>query len=226
MTQSDIIAKVQKLLKLSTNNANENEAAAAARAAEKLIAEHRLEGAQLELENETPAVVEQVVPELLIRKTEMWRQSLLTRLCHLHDVAVIASPRTNGSTYDLFGTKGDIEITLTVFRWLVGEIDRLARVYTRGENASFKRSYKLGAVSIVVEMMKTADVEANRAAPTGVALALVNRFGLAKDLAAKTFPYTVKGRAPKPVRLDAYSQGREDGRNINVHGATNTRRLS
>jgi uncharacterized protein DUF2786 len=168
---SGLIAKIQKLRALA-QSANVHEAAAAAAAAEKLIQEHSLSEAELEVGAaglDDPVLCEEaaVLPG---RKLATWQTQLLVVLCQSYQcsgfyrrsVARNGALRSEepGSRFMAYGRKQDVEMLRYQFAWFSAEVTRLALKFGQGQGRTYANSFRLGAVQAISASL----FEARRAA--------------------------------------------------------------
>lgn len=220
MSTQSIIEKVKKLRALATSS-NVNEAASAAAAAERLIQEHALHEAQLceDEEDEIPIDPEEPI-DTFGSKTPSWRSSLLAGLAKQYRCACwLTRGRNNGKRETYFravGRPSDLDVFRYQAAFFTSEILRLTEREGKGQGRTWRNSFAHGAVSAVLEAMRTANQEA-RSTATGAALVRVD-VAAAKALALRDtiVPSLRKGSASR-YSLDgsAYAQGRRAGAGIN-----------
>jgi hypothetical protein len=208
----ELLDRIRKLRSLASANSNENEAAAAAAKAEKLIAEHGIAEAMLDVEPEgiAPGAVGDPV-DVMGKRFYHWRSYLLSNLCELHGCAHAYTSQTKAV---FFGRPSDVAVVQELFGWLAEEIDTLAKRQGAGRGAKWLETYRLGCVSGIGDAMLQAQSEARRLAPSTALSLLDDRLASAKD--------AMNGatRRGKPMRNrktdvdeegDAFSKGIEDG---------------
>lgn len=243
MNIETITARVRKLLKLSENNNSPQEAAAAGAAAQRLIDQHNLSQAMLELETPTLAADEPIqdfgkLGANLDDVTGRWGSWLAMVVCKANAV----QPYKSGSRLHLIGRASDVETVRYLYAYLVREVDQLARKY-KGTGRTWLNNYRLGVVSAISDAFKAQkdafEREAREHAATPGALVLVNQ-GLAK---VETRMATVTAWQKAHVKLyarsssrstydgNARAQGVRDGRSISINGsrgslASGAKRLS
>lgn len=209
-----LLERIRKLRNLARGSANEHEAAAAAGKAEKLIAEHGIAEAMLEVEPEgiAPGAVGDPV-DVMGKRFYHWRSYLLSNLCELHGCAHAYTTQTKAV---FFGRPSDVGIVKELFGWLAEEIDALAE--RQGERPKrWLETYRLGCVRGIGDAMLEAQSEARRLAPSTALAMLDERLAAAKDACADA---TRRGKKIKSRKeeLDeqgeAFSKGIEDGWNV------------
>lgn len=239
-----VIAKVQKLLRLAQSD-NPNEAANAAKAADKLIQEHGLVDAQLETSGEKPAEEIGECPDnvaLWHGRVPTWELTLCFGLIRHYGCAGYRTWTYPGGrpaqAARVVGRPSDVAAFRAMWTWLRHEIERLA-LLNRGEGRSWLDSFRKGAVRGVldklydgkkaVEQAEEAKQEVARAilgsAPASTALALYKGRGdaakeklheLHEDLAKRAKRSRGGVTLPGASVRDAYHTGKEVGRNIHT----------
>jgi hypothetical protein len=193
MTES-IINLILKLRRRANDKASSpNEVAAAAKAADKLIHQHRITEAQLqESENSSSVSSEPVEDPQTLYETNRaipWKIKLIDVLVAQYGCATffkmvripyskeyISSKEEEGvkahtgrynKRYILVGTKSDIEIVRYMFAWLSTEIERMGNDLARGRGYAYSQSYKEGVVIGIEEQFKLSKIEEKAEAETG-----------------------------------------------------------
>jgi hypothetical protein len=180
MSNESIISRVQKLLALrksaeirhqqSGDPTGLNEAKAAAAAADRLIQEHGLTEAELEVRGERTAEPVGESPNGFgnwTKQVPSWELGLASGLIRHYDCAAIQTryQRRIGDVWErgtcirAIGRSSDIENARYMYTYLVLEISRLAEK-NKGNGRSWLNSFRLGAVRGVLEAM----AESKRAA--------------------------------------------------------------
>lgn len=224
MTTPDpgLLDRIRKLRNLAHGSKNQHEAAAAAGKAEKLIAEHGIAEAMLEVEPEgiAPGAVGDPV-DVMGKRFYHWRSYLLSNLCELHGCAHAYTSQTKAV---FFGRPADVEIVKELFGWLAEEIDALAK---RQEDRSKKwlENYRLGCVRGIGDAMFEAQSEARRLAPSTALALLDERLASAKSACTDA---TRKGKKIKNRKEDldegdeAFTKGIDDGWKMQKRGREST----
>lgn len=229
--KDNIIDRVNNLLKLASNSAsNINEAAAATKAAELLIAKHRI--SEAELQSKTDKKSEPVRDSNVLYETARvtkWKVGLVNLLSEHYGCAVYndlirgASEKGNAvSRYRLVGQQSDIDLTRFMFGWLTNEIERLSRLNCKGQGKIAAQSYCEGAVIGVKVQLKSAREEAvNEAKTSGqttALLALDSRLEESISYMKNLVPglRTVYSKSYRQIDKDAYHAGERDGKKIHL----------
>ena len=213
---ASLLERIRKLRNLAHGSENKNEAAAAAAKAEKLIAEHGIAEAMLEVEPEgiAPGAVGDPV-EVMGKRFYHWRSYLLSNLCELHGCAHAYTSQTKAV---FFGRPTDVEIVKELFAWQVEEIEGLAE--RQGERPKrWLENYRLGCVRGIGDAMFEAQSEARRLAPSTALALLDERLASAKSACTDA---TRKGKKIKNRKEDlgdeAFTKGIEDGWKVQKRG--------
>lgn len=159
MTRAEAIDKARKLLALAEGGANEHEAALAAGRAAELLARWNLSAEALddagEAEDEHEPCGAHEVDE---RGSATWRGVLLTALAKLHGCLAYR----DAGKLKLVGRPARVAEVAYLYRWLVAEVERLARA-RRGRGRAWLNAYRHGAVVAILAAVR----EAHRAAEAG-----------------------------------------------------------
>jgi hypothetical protein len=227
MVDSAIIEKIAKLRRLSTSS-NINEAMAATKAAEKLIAEYRISEAGLEMgsEENTHPVQKDEIPMYNTGRIIPWKNSLAIMLakhygCACYNHTDFSSGR-KVSNYTLVGRRDDTEICRYMFSWLSLEIDRLCKMNCKGEGHVFCQSYCQGAVHGVYQQLKDMKDMLKNSATASQTAAIIKLDSREHEatVAMHQLIRLSNNRGPgSRVRHsgEGYSNGVEAGKRINLH---------
>ncbi len=184
-----VLDKVRKLRALSKST-NANEAAAAARAADKLIQQYRIDEAQIaqgDVERDLYPI------ESFGTRTEIsWQLVLIVALSDDHGCVSFTGTLKDGTKHVwLVGRRTDTALVRVMYEWLRDEVERLAQEYADGQRARLSRgewmdgplhavteSYRLGAVRGCVLAMRSGAEELRAAiADKGAGQAMVHLDG-------------------------------------------------
>lgn len=221
-----VIAKVQKLLLLSSSS-NANEAAAAMNAANKLIDQYRLSEADLSSSEENlDPMMEDSEAVYETGRINPWKSSLVSVLAKHYGCALFNQlSYPNGrkvSHYKLVGRKTDIAIVRYFVAYLMSECQRLCEKEAHGKGKVFANSYCVGFVAGIREQLAASRKEAEKEA-TGTAIVAINR----REAEAKSFMYQLHnlkktgGASQAKTDYRAYSQGLQQGRNVHLGSSLN-----
>lgn len=154
---ADIIAKVKKLLALSTSS-NVHEAATAVSLANKLIDEYRLSTSDISDNEEVDCLIEDPEPIYETGRQIHWKVSLIMTLTAHYGCATYNLPDYSSgrmvSRIKLVGRQSDIQIVRYMYSWLHLECQRLSELNGKGKGKVFIQSYCLGFVSGIAEQLK------------------------------------------------------------------------
>ena len=220
--RDELIAKINALRALSTSS-NPNEAANAARIAEKLIQEHALSSADLDANGGENKQNESATDQgLICNEGEGWRADLAHNLADLHYCASISVWEPEGVR--IYGREEDVANVRYLFAWLAPEIERLADEQMR--SARWKKTYCAGAVAGIDRAMMRARREARRQATVAALVLTKDRLSRAIKSMEVDFPRT-KARYTKTTRDAAFEDGERAGEQLAAGrgAANNVRRL-
>lgn len=232
-----VTLKVRKLLRLAENNPNPNEAANAAAQAQRLIDEHQLSQAMLEIDSQQPVngLDDEPVRDFTYdapldapKKMDRWRVTLAGSLARANACRIlIYGSRAIG----LVGRPSDADAVRHLYAFLTRELEQLTTEHGRRMGRTWRNNFRLGVVDTI--QRKLADErEAFRhearesAAGSSVALLRIDN-ALARVAARGTEVdnwitenmQLGKGRAYSPSRYDANArlQGRRAGERISIN---------
>lgn len=210
---TSIIDKVRKLRALASSD-NVNEAAAAARLAEKLIQEHAIAEVDIATAADEPTIKGET-PIATWRRVPTWEGQLLAFLTRAYQCKGIYDRRAGTYHYVAFGRPSDLEMVRYQFAYYVSEINRLAMRHGKGMGRTWSNSFRMGAAFALGDALRLAKEEV-RATSTSTALAVVDRREhAARTVMSQYYPSTRK-RAQGGMNLDGngYEQGKRAGSNL------------
>jgi hypothetical protein len=149
MTDTTILDKVRKLLRLAGNNPNAEEAASAAAKAQGMIDAHKLSAAMLELDEPARAVPDEPVADYGAEPLGDFGRDGGARVRLASTIARANACRIymrNGRSICLVGRASDCETVRYLYAWLVGEMERLADRHGHGLGRVYRANFKLGVV--------------------------------------------------------------------------------
>ena len=224
-----VIDRIRKLRALASS-ANVHEAAAAAAAAERLIQEHNLSEASVQVESEEEPVTHDVVADVGGFRIVTWQSHLLHYLGRAYQACgFFQRKRGEGYVYKAYGRPADLATLRYQFAFFSAEITRLAALECKGRGKTFANSYRLGAVAAIAEALSTVQRETRAEASSSALVVVDRRTDLAREARDNQNP-DIKTRATSASRLDgeAYAAGKRAGARINQRGqlgASGTRLL-
>jgi hypothetical protein len=228
---NNIIDKIRKLRSLATSS-NVNEAASAARAADKLAQEHRI--SEEEIAYADPSLAEKPVEDTGVlyetARITRWVSDLSVFLAEHYGCVMWNDCRWGESEsgrkitrYRLVGRKSDIELTHYMFAFCHSEITRLSALNAHGNGRVYVSSYCEGAVAGIREQLRLQKEETKKTAEmNGQSMALVRLDERAKE--AKVVLHDLhknlgKSKATKTHRQfdgNAYDSGKQAGKSIHL----------
>lgn len=155
MERDALLDKLSKLLRLAGHrNTNPHEAANAAAAAQRIMLEHKISRAEVNLDDDAPMVVSDVKATSGGQRVVTWKLRLLNYVasnsfCRL---------TYNGGIMNVYGRRGDVDAVIYLYKYLEREIDRLAA--GEGKQAQQKRAirdYFGGALALADEEIAALD---------------------------------------------------------------------
>ena len=233
----NIVARVHKLLRLSTSS-NANEAAAAAAKAQELIDTHNLSEEMLRLDSAAPEVDEPILdfsdkealddssPIKLIR----WKTALGSKIAQLNGCRLW---RSSGVLH-IVGRPSDVETVRYLYGYLSHEVERLTTVNGRGCGRTWKNNYRLGCVDSINNTLYTqhkqfAEAQRGIVAGNSTALMRVNnalakierRGGDVQLFMEKKMGFKFKNKPLSQGRsIDkARAAGQRDGKEVKINAA-------
>ena len=232
-----VISKIQKLRALAGNNQNQNEMNAAIAAADKLIQEHRISEAQIEFANGLASEPFASIPIYEAGKRSHYIEVLLSAIAKTYSGAFcVGSARSDGDifyggktkgskgrcVYTMFATESDMKIISYFFDYFYYEVDRLARMNTKGMGVGGAASYRLGVavgISHTLENARKQAMEENKNnSVQGSALVVLSS---RKEAAEKemTGGREMERSAPLtgPTKISNYFKGVSDGKTVSIH---------
>lgn len=209
--RDNILTKIQKMLKLSSNNPNENEAASAAINAKRLMEKYNISMAEIN-KGENYSNVEKVYCS---RKSyHKWEIMLANELKILFPVKMVVERHANNDQKIIFlGDKTDVAIAIEMFEYLTKTIKRLARPY---KVYSQKKSFVFGCVHRLVEKFeeeKRRETESPTEEDENYAVILVGKESLIDKYMADNM--NLKKQKTRATKVS----GREYGEGYNAAGS-------
>lgn len=215
----DILEKIRALRNLEQSS-NLNEAQAAARAAARLIEQHRIEEVELELAGEEPAEAVEIDPNRLFpcSRRQPWQGRLVQVLAKHHGCECwIESKWQDGQRQTcmrLVGRPSDTAIVRHLAAWLATELSRLCEREAKGQGRAFRNSWLHGAVTGIRVQLD----ELRREAPqTTAAMVLYDRGKEAEAMLAAMRPRA--GRKSRFSDRGAFLVGMAAGKSVRLGGA-------
>lgn len=223
---SDILDKVRKLRTLATSS-NVHEAAAAAAAAERLIQEHNLAEASLEIDAAEETVTYERVTEFG-QQVPSWQGVLLVHLARAYQCSGFIRPGMK-SSYIAYGRPQDIATLKYQYAFFTAEITRLAKV-GKGRGRTWLNSFRIGAVQAIAESLRVTQTAARQQATSSALVVVDERAARAEKRRNQDNP-NLESRNRSAFRVDPHglAAGRRAGSSINQRsqiGAGGTRLLS
>lgn len=190
---SDVVDRIRDLLRLAEGNPNEHEAAAALALAQRLMAQHRIERAEIEARgaDREPLVHSDVASER--RRIPAWERALFCVLCETSSCAsMVRSYQSKpGEMLRAVGRTSDVQVVRYMHAYIVRQILELGaltatevrRAAARGELRSpqnwnrWHLEFRIGAAVRIarrLEAVAQAERESARVGASSAALVLVD----------------------------------------------------
>jgi len=214
-----ILEKVKRLLSLSNNNTNVNEAASAFKAAQRLLSEHRLSMADIDGLTDEDAIGVDDDGLYVGKRAITWKGQLGIGIAQCNGCDVYWCHVAGGKkSLKAVGRQSNIDIVRWLYRSVSAQIDWLcksAMLHQGSGGKTFSNSFRLGAVSAVIVRLKEAKKEVEQAYDGTHALVLVKN----QDAAVKQFMGTLglrKRQVNSRYNGNAYNQGKSAGGRVNL----------
>jgi hypothetical protein len=213
-----VLERVKRLLALAKSD-NPNEAANAMAVAQKLIDEHRLSVAEIEIRtNQQKEQAEAFFDEPLItgKIIPKWKIRLASILVK-HNGCEMLSRRIPGNRkLIIFGRASDVENVRFLFAWATSELQRMSKRYCNGRGRGYYNSWYHGAVSGIDAQLTKWEIErASKPVSTMALVALDNRRSEAQKLIEKLI-IVKKEKIKVKTDNEAFSKGYRVGKNLNL----------
>jgi len=219
MTRQNTIDKIQKLRALAENKAASlNEAATAARLAEKIIQENQIEEAELEISvgSHEDAIEDPTAMSDWNQKQTVWQSSLLMTLCDSYNCEGLLKRKGGKCGFYAIGRPSDLSTVRYQYAFFTLELTRLANMLApayleRGSGKHWHKSFYLGAVSAIRSALVSAKAEV-RAQASSTALVVLNQHAMeAANKLHELYPRLRTTKRIDNIDPSAYAMGRQAG---------------
>lgn len=235
--RESVLRRVEKLLAIARDDrANENEAAAAASQAEKLMRKFNIDFAQeigSKIKQGQDMGTEDVVATAKdngtpAERVPTWAQWLAVAVARMHDCGARSQyTRTDKGTeacIRFYGYADDVRVAAWTFDYLVKTVNRLCKAYRKDPRYLMggrvvMNSYRNGMASGILNTINRAADEHQRemqAAVSSRALVVVKQQAIEEKFGEFEYRQTKSTAHFDPV---AYAKGREAGKNIDIRRA-------
>ena len=212
-TQDALLSRVRKLLALA-ESPNVHEAAAAAAAAQALIAKHRLAGL-LAADVQDPITDGREAPLETSRRLRKWKVALAGGLARVNGCVAYTAEYPHETQLLLVGRAADRDAVAEIWKWLVQRLELLSATHGAGKSRAWHEAFRIGAAEVIVSRLAATHQDEQATLPVEalvrVERALADRSAAVDAYAAKS----MRLKAGRALRVDA--QGLARGR---VAGAT------
>lgn len=240
---SEVIAKIQKLRRLSAKAGTVHEAATAAALADKLIQEHGFVEAELQAQGEAPREAPTEAAEPLTTwngRIHEWQLRLCTIICAHYDCACYLdviegdTPSRHSSKCAIIGRASDVEAARFMYAMLSVEVESAAKQSSAMSSVpsfriprgrSFYNAFRHGAVSGIDEALTNSKRRArDQARVSSTALAIIDN-RLAEALAVKAqIPFDGE-RTSARGQIDALAYARGKAKGLQLPGQVTTKKI-
>lgn len=231
----EIISKIQNLLRLSENNSNLNESAAAYKAAQELLTRHKLTLADIEskaTEGSSEPIEVSNVPLYVGKRAITWKGCLADQIAQVNGCGVWWRPSLHNGKWVkrlmIMGAPSDMAICTWLFQTCVTQIEAMCKIAlaaNRGGGKTFSNNFKMGAVHTIAKRLKEAkeEVEEEYAGTAAIVLVKKNEMEVRKAMDSMNLKAT---RASYRSDRSGYAAGKEAGKKVDlsrhkVSGQTN-----
>lgn len=208
----NILDKVRKLLELSKNNTNINEANAALAQAQALMTKHRL--SMFDLDKKIGDLTEVDLPQG--KRNISWKSQLLNGICKNNNCKTIIM-EGKGISYRIIGTETDIELVKFIYDTIVAQIEFHVSEALRnnlGTGKTFTNNFKLAAVQTVIQRMNEANKKVMESVTNAMVFVNTSQAKIAsyvENNIGKLRPHKYAGGA---LDEDGWQLGTEAGRKV------------
>lgn len=210
-----ILAKIKKLLALSTSS-NPNEAALAAAKAQELLMQHNLTMSQIETHGES-----KYCEAFVNIGSRVWQRLLLTAIARNNFCEVIYNPQIKSAA--LIGEPHNQEVVTYLHNYLVGQLEPMAATAYKISGAtmhakSWLDSFYVGAVNAIYERLVAQKNEMAAASNACKSLVIVKDKELQTAM-YKLYPHIRTARAKSVRSSNGYHEGVEAGKRVAINKA-------
>jgi hypothetical protein len=225
MSQELIQDKIRRLLNLASNNANENEAAAAMSAANKLAEQYRIEIANLEVSgNSEPLedIVDNDNPFISGGRIRNWKTILLDAIVQSQGCVTYLCRFGRGhhgiTKYYVVGRSSDIEISRNMFNWALHELEFIGVLCCKGKGKRYANGWYNGAVAAISQGLKEGKEKARENVSTTALTVVDNRRKESENFMRKTHNLKTIVKRTSPLSAEGYRDGHAVGSKMNIQG--------
>ncbi len=230
MEDEKIISKVRKLLTLSRDNANLNEALAAAEMAQSIMDKYKISHDTINGEN-YPEIIDyrikyksQFTP---VRNPENWVSALMNVVANHNDCRVYIFTGFNDlegayKAFSIVGREEDIEFVKDMFHWLLIEVCRIGNREVHNQDQienpnQWLADFHLGAIKQLEQKFKVMKDHSLEGLPQNqVQCAIIAINNRQKEINRIVDEMTVKFRKTQGNNYEAYIKGFKAAKEINV----------
>jgi hypothetical protein len=223
MTVTDkILDRVKKLLALAESD-NENEAAVAAGAAQRLLLEYNLTISDLSKVTKEDSSIEEKAIDVQGRLSA-WRLTLCEGIVRAFGCRVLISKGYGKTSLLVVGAPNDVAVAQVTYEYLTDVVNKLTKRNARGGGRTYANSYRRGVVARLQERLEEQTKQnkedlQKKATEAGIALVLRKQQNLSDYM--RKFSGTYRS-ANASLDYGAYSSGYQDGDNVSLNRQVET----
>lgn len=209
-----IHGKIAALLQKTTaNGCTEEEAQSAAAAAQRLMAKHRIDAADLADPGEN---LQDIIEDTAWhdgKKCDTWRAVLLMAVGKANGCEVYKY----GARLMIVGTQSQVDISCYLFGMLMAQVDAFTKQNAAGRGRTYANNYRLGMVYTLRDrLMESAKQETAHASERAMVRIRREDAALSKHMTDK-HPNMRKASVSSRRDAAAMDRGRRDGHSVQMH---------
>jgi hypothetical protein len=224
---SSISDKVIKLIKLSHNNSNVHEAAAAYAQAQRLITKHNLDEALLSDPNQITSDTFVKEPIFSGKRKSAWKTRIAVAAAKTNNCFPWTA-RVSGEAFALLvaGSKADVEMCKYMYDSIVNQIEAMCKEYMllqnmgKGGAKTVANSFKVGAAVTVEKSLLDAKQDVEREYEGTKALMVIQgKLSQVESWVRSDNDLVQKKAMRSKIATTAYSHGLHAGQNVTIRKA-------
>jgi len=200
-----LVEKIQKLFALG-NSPNMNEAAAAIKKAEALMAEYNLSYGEVNCIKECEGRKGKKIYE--------WQIIIHSTVCYVNNCIAASNRRREWGRFAIYGRKINVFLSLEMFRYLIDAIERIAKKECKAKGHKYNHDFKMAAAKTLSKRLQEYGSNVSWAVDREVELKNIDEFCKLKESKAHL------GEKYKFRNGDAIIAGIQAGKDIGLHKQT------
>lgn len=225
-----VLRRLAKLMAIAQDaRANPAEAAAAAGMAEKIMRKYQIDHADIVVKeiksgehmSTADSVATAKTNKTIVKEIPPWANMLASAVAKFNFCgARIVTTASGDRGVRFFGYDTDVQLCKWMFDYLVATTNKLAEEYKWSEDyqtngrsvlTSYRRGVSTGIISAIRKLQEEREREMTS---TGTSLMVIKSDAISQRFGIQVFQ--TKKIAIGNLRADAFSQGREDGKNVDI----------